>query len=73
MKNSDDNSEEGFVSNLRPPGRICIIGRPLFNPSITILLQVWDWENESIPLETAGNGRPKFVGPVDKHSANEGK
>ena len=31
-----------------------------------------DWENESTPLEPKGKGPPKFIGPVDKHSCNEG-
>jgi hypothetical protein len=34
---------------------------------------VWDWENESTPLEPKGKGPPKFIGPVDKHSCNEGE
>ena len=40
--------------------------------SILYFYSLQDWENESTPLEPKGKGPPKFIGPVDKHSCNEG-
>ncbi len=37
-----------------------------------VILQAWDWNNESTPLVNIGEGQPKFLSPVDKHSTNEG-
>ena len=40
--------------------------------TLNYYLQLWDWDNDSIPLEPLGLGPPKFVAPGDKHSVNEG-